>query len=134
MNRKTLNPADPEITFVDQLLQHRAVRSQIAQTRFTWNRRSAWFPEAQAMEYAQISVVFNDCIQKYGAEMFEYYAKKNRLHKKYTKDNLTPAKKAKRRSDPSMDHLAGYKVPKTTNGIYGSVRPSHLFHCMDSQN
>ncbi|KAH8308246.1 hypothetical protein KR059_009073 [Drosophila kikkawai] len=125
---------DPEIVFMDQLLHHRAVSSQIENTLFNYDRRSSWFPRAQWEQYSRISEIYADCFDKYGAEIFGIYAKRNRLHEKYIQRTMADIQKENRQVEISMDHLAAYKFPRTTNGVYGSIRPSKLFLCMEEPN
>lgn len=122
-----------EIIFMDQLLHHRSVASQIQVTRSTWQKRSSWFPSAQREQYSQISRVYDDCLNKYGTESFEYYAKRIRLRKEFTENARSTIQKKERKAETSMEHLKGYKVPRTSNGEYGSVRPSKQFFCSNRE-
>ncbi|KAH8413176.1 hypothetical protein KR009_008644, partial [Drosophila setifemur] len=118
-----------EIIFMDQLLHHRSVASQIQETRATWQKRSSWYPAAQREYYSAYSSIYDDCLKKYGDDHFEYYAKRNRLRSELRTNTRATLQQQAKDEDISMDHLNGYKAPKTTNGEYGSVRPSELFNC-----
>ncbi|XP_043645132.1 uncharacterized protein LOC122614593 [Drosophila teissieri] len=118
-----------EVIFVDQLKHIRVVASQIDKTRINWEKNSAWFADAQRENYSRYASIYAECREKYGDEKYGYYARRNRLRAEYTVKPRTTTWPKIRYANESMTHLKGYKYPKTTNGEYGSVRPSELFFC-----
>ncbi|KAH8269713.1 hypothetical protein KR018_001628 [Drosophila ironensis] len=117
-----------EIIFMDQLLQFRSVASQVQDSRITWDNQSSWFPAAQREYYSQYGKIYEQSLQQYGEKIFGIYADRIRLIRDYRPDTRASMDMDKD-NDISMDHLKGYKIPRTTNGEYGSVRPSDVFNC-----
>ncbi|KAI8043068.1 uncharacterized protein LOC128261684 [Drosophila gunungcola] len=118
-----------EIIFVDQLKHFRVVASQIQKTRNDWQKYSSWFSDAQKENYSQLASVYAESLEKYGDEKFGYYAKRIRLRPEFAGKTRADTKHEDREAHISMTHLKGYKFSVTSNGEYGSVRPSELFYC-----
>jgi len=118
-----------QVIFTDELLHHRSVGSQIKETRRTWEERCSWFPAAQRNLYARCSEIYEECLEKYGNNHFEFYAERNRLREEHRVNTSSYKDREKRKSQRSMDHLKGYRASPTSNGVYGSVPPMQLFYC-----
>ncbi|KAH8269712.1 hypothetical protein KR018_001629, partial [Drosophila ironensis] len=117
-----------EIIFMDQLLHFRCVASQIADTRLTWQARSSWFPAAQRELFSQYAKIYEESLKEYGDKKFEFYADRIRMIRDFRLETRATMDRDLKDNEISMDHLKGYKPPKTSNGEYGSVRPSYLFN------
>ncbi|XP_022228037.1 uncharacterized protein LOC111077883 [Drosophila obscura] len=118
-----------QIIFTDQLLHHRCVASRAEETRKSWEANESWYPETQRALYSRYGQIYKECLEQYGNDSFEYYAKRIRLRQEYQAQTTSAAEERERSSDISMDHLKGYMVSKTTNGEYGLVKPSRIFFC-----
>lgn len=118
-----------EVVFMDQLLHHRCVASQIEEARQTWHKRSSWFPSAQHEHYSRYAEIYTESIKQYGSDAFRYYAKRNRLNGQFKASKISHEEAQVKDRIIPMDHLKGYKVPLTTNATYGRVKPSALFFC-----
>lgn len=118
-----------EVIYTDQLLHHRCVGSQIEETRRTWDRMCSWFPEAQKQHYDRYYEIYAECLEKYGNDHFEYYARRNRLTDEHTANTQTARERERRDSEISMDHIKYSRASPTTNGEYGMIKPMRLFHC-----
>ncbi|XP_017000864.1 uncharacterized protein [Drosophila takahashii] len=118
-----------QVIFTDELLHHRTVGSQIEETRRTWEERCSWFPAAQRNLYARCSEIYEECLEKYGNDHFEFYANRNRLREEHRVNTKSYRDREQRKSQRSMDHLKDYKASPTSNGEYGRVQPMLLFHC-----
>ncbi|EDV54865.1 uncharacterized protein LOC6549580 [Drosophila erecta] len=118
-----------EVIFVDQLKHCRVVANQIDKTRINWQKNSAWFADAQREQYSRYASIYAECREMYGDKIYGYYARRNRLRSEYTFKSRTTTGPGNLFTNESMAHLKGYKYSQTTNGEYGSVRPSELFFC-----
>ncbi|KAH8323523.1 hypothetical protein KR067_012549 [Drosophila pandora] len=118
-----------EVIFTDQLLHHRCVGQQIQATREAWERNCAWFPVAQRKMYARYPEIYEECLENYGNDHFEYYANRIRMRGQYRVKTKSYLERQLRESEISMDHIKDYAVSPTTNGEYGSILPMKLFYC-----
>lgn len=118
-----------EVIFTDQLLHHRCVGQQIQATRTAWEKNCAWFPVAQRNLYARYPEIYEECLEKYGNDHFEYYANRIRMRGQYRVKTKSYLQRQLKESEISMDHIDGYVVSPTTNGEYGSVLPMKLSYC-----
>ncbi|XP_017086587.2 uncharacterized protein LOC108118421 [Drosophila eugracilis] len=118
-----------EVVFEDQLKHYRVVAKQIDKTREYCQKNWSWFPEAQRKYYSQYGLLYAQSREKYGDKIYGHYAKRNRLRSEFRSESKSVIGQENRDTEVSMAHLVGYKYPQTTNGEYGSVRPSELFFC-----
>ncbi|XP_020809233.1 uncharacterized protein LOC110184930 [Drosophila serrata] len=110
-----------EVIFTDQLLHHRCVGSQIEKTRDTWEKQCSWFVNAQNSFYNRYAEIYAECLDKYGNDNFEYYARRNRLREDFLIYTETEIERRRRDSEISMEHMKNCRASRTTNGEYGRV-------------
>ncbi|KAH8249345.1 hypothetical protein KR032_008678, partial [Drosophila birchii] len=118
-----------EVIYTDQLLHHRCVGSQIQKTRDTWEKQCNWYPAAQQQYYNRYAQIYAECLDKYGNDNYEYYAKRNRLREELLIFTQAESERRERISEVSMDHIKNCRASRTTNGEYGRVQPMRLFNC-----
>ncbi|KAH8362580.1 hypothetical protein KR200_005205 [Drosophila serrata] len=118
-----------EVIFTDQLLHHRCVGSQIEKTRDTWEKQCSWFVNAQNSFYNRYAEIYAECLDKYGNDNFEYYARRNRLREDFLIYTETEIERRRRDSEISMEHMKNCRASRTTNGEYGRVKPMKLAYC-----
>ncbi|KAH8278091.1 uncharacterized protein [Drosophila bipectinata] len=119
-----------EVIFTDQLLHHRCVGQQIQATREAWEKKCAWFPVAQRRLYARYPEIYDECLEKYGDDPFEYYANRIRMRNHLRVKTKSYMQRQRKEAEISMGHIKDYRVSPTTNGEYGSVQPMKLFYCL----
>ncbi|XP_030387679.1 uncharacterized protein LOC115634228 [Scaptodrosophila lebanonensis] len=119
-----------EVITIDQLRYQRMITEKLDETESRWKNRFSWYPGGQAEYYGRIPQIYSESRETYGDKLFFEYARRNRLHERFTFDEREERIKEKKRRTMVGEEQTDLKASLTTNGEYGRVKPNRMhFYC-----
>ncbi|XP_020808123.1 uncharacterized protein LOC110184080 [Drosophila serrata] len=117
------------IVTTEQVAHQRSFIDSMSKVSRSWWTRFAWYPRMQECHYRRIDQIYLESRQMYGDEHFLLYATRRRLDKKFTQTAANAEERLERQQTMEIDGSVNVTVPKTTNGMYGLLKPTSLHFC-----
>ncbi|KAH8299934.1 hypothetical protein KR044_007552, partial [Drosophila immigrans] len=116
----------------DQLKYYRLISKTDDRSKERWQKCFSWYPGRQNIEFNRVAQIYCDSRHTYGDEAFMKYAQQKRLNNKHTitisHQNSFDVEQ-KELSEQSSHSNNNAKVPPTTNGEYGRLKPTRMHYC-----
>ncbi|KAH8290679.1 hypothetical protein KR054_004863, partial [Drosophila jambulina] len=123
----TKMPAD--IVTTEELMNQRDFIESMDRLSWSWWKRFGWYPRMQECHYRRIDQIYLESRQVYGDGHFLRYATRRRLAKKHTLTAENVEKRLERNRTMEIGDVK-LRVPETTNGEYGRLKPTSTQLCL----
>ncbi|EDW73944.1 uncharacterized protein Dwil_GK21674 [Drosophila willistoni] len=113
----------------DEVNYQRYKSDRAEKTHNHWVRTLSWYPKEQASNYIRIDQIHHESRRQYGDKHFAKYAAQRRLNQRFRHSIVDERIRETLYEPLDQERFDDYKWPATTNGVYGSVKPTKLHFC-----
>ncbi|XP_068147923.1 uncharacterized protein [Drosophila tropicalis] len=114
---------------IDEVNYQRYKADRADKTHKRWLETLSWYPKEQASNYIRIDEINHESRRQYGDKHFAKYAAQRRLNQRFCHSIADEGVRENLNEPFGQERFNDYKVPATTNRVYGSVKPSKLHFC-----